>query len=327
MGSRSRRWIQIFGWTATLLALLAVLEYLKPPRPKLGWDVAFDVGHAPLFGLVSLVILQLIDLLRHRLAERRLRSYALALALTVLLGVLDEAQQILGARDSNPMDLLRDAIGATSFLIFAASFDRDVLRGFSPSNRSLALVRGGAVALLVVAFFPAFTAVRAYALRADAFPRLCDFEAGWETHFISVRGAELTLIPPPARYDRDSNNRVGRISFHSPPNPYFSLEEPYPDWTGYQTLRFEVFSELDRTVTLDLQILDDTSENRDGDRFARELSIRPGVNQISVALAEVRSAPEGREMNMSSIRYLILYARDSKRPFSLLLDAFRLENR
>lgn len=325
MGSRSRRWTRFFGWTATLVALLAVLEFLRPPRSVLAWEVAFNVGHAPLFGLISLVFLQLVELVPSWSANHRPRAYALALLLTVLLGTGDEVHQVFGARDSDFIDLVRDAIGAASFLIFTATFDRDVLREYLSFNRRRALVRGGAAALLTVAFAPAFTTARLYASRGDAFPQLCGFEASWELSFVEVRAAKLTVLPHPAPDDRDSKNRVGRITFASGGDSSFSISEPFPDWTGYQTLRFEVFSELDRTVKLLLRIRDYESQNRRGDRFSRWISIRPGENLISVALADVRTAPEEREFDMSSIRYLLLIARDSKRQFSLFFDAFRLE--
>jgi hypothetical protein len=124
----SRRRLAMFVWACTIAGLLALGQWLQPPDRSLAWITFLDAGHVPLFGVIALAVLQF--LLATPLANRsRTFLYGLALGLTVLMGALSEWLQIGANRNSDPQDLLRDALGAGSFLLIAGTRDPYTLFG------------------------------------------------------------------------------------------------------------------------------------------------------------------------------------------------------
>lgn len=288
----------------------------------MAWLTLFDIGHAPLFGAIALAILGM--LLSSPLAAQqgRLRIYALALGLTLLVGVVSELLQLDTGRNRDPWDVARDALGAGAFLLFAATLDPRALRKSGASLRIRALSRAASALLLALACVPGVPVVYAYAQRAAALPRLCEFEGGWSSRFVGTNEAELALTWLPGAEHHPA--AAGRITFLPAHYSSFKLLEPYPDWSGYESLHVAIYSELGREVELTLRIHDRWHENRYSDRFNRRLFIRPGNNEIEIPLLQVRTAPEGREMDMAAIRRLTLFAIEPTEPFSLYLVELRL---
>ena len=182
-----------------------------------------------------------------------------------------------------------------------------------------------AAALLAVAFQRVATVSLAYLHRDAIFPRLCEFDDRWQSTFVGVHDAVLTQGEPSAGWGRDLSTSVPRLTFLPAQYPGISIQEPHPDWTGYDRLAFEVYSEEPAPVELVLRI-DDARHNNDyADRFNRALIIQPGPNRISISLDDVQRAPRTRPMDMTRIRGLTLFAVDPPRPFSVYLDGLRLE--
>jgi hypothetical protein len=174
-----------------------------------------------------------------------------------------------------------------------------------------------ALILLIAAFIPGTLVARAYFERAAAFPALCDFAGAWETNFITTSHARLEYTSLPGASGEAVS--AGHITFEPARFSTFKLVEPYPDWAGYQGLRLVARSELDHPIDLVLRIHDRHHDGRYSDRFNRSLTFLPGTNEFVIPLAEIRSAPEGREMDLSAIRRLSLFAVAPKESFSLYL--------
>jgi hypothetical protein len=165
----------------------------------------------------------------------------------------------------------------------------------------------------------------AYVRRWAAFPRICDFGASWESRFVASHDAALVPAHLPAALDPSGRQQAARITFERGTYPGAGIVEPYPRWTGYDRLVFDVYSELAAPVALVLRIHDARHDGSYEDRFNRELPIQPGVNRVSIPLAEVRGAPRGRPMDLSRIAGLALFALEPPEGFRLYLDSFRLE--
>jgi hypothetical protein len=303
-------------WICTISGLLALLQYLEPPNRSLAWITVLDVGHAPLFGAIALAVLQF--LLATPLANRsRLFLYGLALGFTILMGALSEWLQIGADRNSDPRDFARDALGACAFLLAAATWDRCALLNSRFSSGVRVSCRGVALGMLTLAFAPGALVAHAYVERAAAFPALCDFAGAWETNFVTTSHARLEYTSLPGA----SGGAISawHITFEPARFSTFKLVEPYPDWTGYQHLRLIAQSELDRPIDLVLRIHDRRHDGRYSDRFNRSLTFLPGINEFVIPLAEIRSAPEGREMDLSAIQRLSLFAVAPEESFSLYL--------
>lgn len=300
------------------MALVVTLLRLRPPEETLLWQVLFDIGHALIFGVIALVLLR-VALVDREAPPLRRRAYVLAFAFAAGLGVVAEFAQIFSSRDSDPWDGVRNVFGAGAFLLFAATFDRHVV---AAGRR--ARLRAAAVVLLLVTILPELALARAYVLRAWAFPDLASFEAAWEDRFTSGWGVDVERVPAPAGWPGDPGT-VAELTFLSERDATWMIQAPVPDWTGYETLRFEVFSELAQPAPLRLRILDAASDERREDRFDRELRIEPGLNQIAVALDDVRVGPEARELDLTRVTNVAVYASEVRRHFSLYVDGFRLE--
>jgi VanZ family protein len=324
--STNRR-IRIVLLLALVGAVAAVQVFLREPESTLLWGALFNSGHAPLYGVLALVVLGLLETIRP--TWQRGRRYLEAFWIAFFAGAVMELLQWFGPRDPQLADLLRNTAGIAAFLAITASFDR---RLFTETTRHRAAKTAslwfGAVAALCVAFLPVILAVAAVAARERALPLLCGFETVWERQHLLVNDhAELEIGKPPAAWRRDPDDLVGRVVFRPGPNSMLTLYDPYPDWTGYGSFAFTVYSELPDAVTLTLWIVDDDHLTGDWGSFKRKLEIEPGENRIDIPLSEIRTQARERELDMSRINKVVVYASGVERSFSLFFDDFRLRPR
>jgi hypothetical protein len=180
-----------------------------------------------------------------------------------------------------------------------------------------------AVSLLVAALAPGAQVANAYWQRAIAFPKLCDFQGSWESHFVETNSATLEYVSTPGF--GGSETPAARITFEMTPFPGFRVIDPYPNWSGYESLHVAIRSELEHPVDLAIRIHDRAHNGRLEDRFNWEMMIEPGMNELAIPLADIRSAPAKREMDMEAISRVSLFAVEPHEPFALDLLALRLE--
>lgn len=304
-------------------ALIAVQIFLPEPNRGPYWSDLFNAGHAPLYGLVALAVLTLLRGRFGGVGRSPVRPYLAALGLTVAAGVLAEGIQALGIGDPELGDVVRDALGASAFLLAAAAYDRGwERRGRRPPRRGPLIA---AVLILLPAFFPLAATEVAVLQRDREFPDLCDFDRSWSTRFFLLQEADLERTPPPEGWRPAPPGRVARLRFHPGTYPGISLRNVHQNWTGYHALGFDVYSELPAPVALHLSVYDIHHKWIYHDQFNRELSIAPGVNRISIPLRDVQAGPRDRNMDLSRMYGLVLHASHPDRAFDLYLDGFRLE--
>ena len=304
-----RSWL----WLLFVAAAIVFLSVFSPPKTTLLREALLDAGHAPLFGVVAVALLRFLS----PPGTCARRPYLRAWMLTVVLGAATEGAQFFGPRDADPLDLARNVAGATAFLLIAAVFDGQ--------KRKRGPLIAAAFALLGAASFPAAATAVDYLRRDAAFPILCDFESAWTLRFAGVSDAEMDLVAPPAPCGPNGGNRTARVTLHPATYPGFGIREPYPDWTGYEELALDVYSELPGDLLLELRIHDAVHDQTWADRFNRTLVVHPGCNAVRVRLSDVRAAPRGREMDMARIRGVVLFVDGLEEPRTLYLDSFRLE--
>jgi len=324
MDSRYQGGLPMAGCIGAVIALLMLVQYLQPPNQSLAWVALFDAGHAPVFGAISLAVLR--ALTTSPLAKRHNRQsvYVLALGLSVVLGALSEWLQVAAHRNRDPWDLLHNAFGAGAFLLFAATLDPQTIFRSNASSRSRTLLRGAALILLALTFIPGAQIGYAYAQRATAFPLLCDFKGTWEKQFLGSNHAQLELISVSSAKEK-GEAPAWRIRFEPAHFSAFKLFEPYPDWTGYQRLLLVLRSRMADPIDLVLRIHDRQHDDRPADRFKRDLAVLPGINEFSIPLADIRQAPQDREMNMAAIARLNLYVVEPRGHLELELLELRLQ--
>jgi len=305
---------------------LMVLEKYKVPADTFFWRSIFDAGHIPLFGIISIAILRLLQTIWEQRFANPLIHYVIAFCLTGLLGLTTEIIQYFTPRDADIGDIVTDGVGAVCFLGLYLTFDRRLPgSGISLSRGQKYFIRFAVVILGLVAMIPTLNWIGAYIQRNNSFPEICTFESTWEQKFIFADNASLSIVPAPEIFGGINSNHVGRIDFKKSGNPAFIIAEPYPDWSGYDHLSFSVLSESPENLTLDFRINDRRHNNDYYDRFNRLLSIHPGLNRIRIPLKDVRMAPKTRQMNMQKIDLIILFAVKPENDITIYLDNFRLE--
>jgi hypothetical protein len=321
----ANRGIKIVALLVVVSALAAVQLFLREPDSTLLWAELFNSGHAPLYGLLALVVLAILDTMRP--TWQRGRRYMQAFWITFIAGTAMEALQRLGPRNPQIADVLRNGAGIVAFLAVAASFDRGLLHETS-RNRALkkaALWLGAAVALCL-AFLPVILAGGAVVARDRAFPQLCGFDTVWERrHVIVNENAEVEFTQPPAVWNRDRDGFVAHVTFSPGRFSVLRLVDPFPDWTGYESLTFDAYSQLEAPVAVTLWVVDAQHLAGDWGSFRRKLTIEPGVNRFEIPLSEIRTEPRERELDITRIRKVAIYGSRVESPFSLFLGELRLD--
>jgi hypothetical protein len=307
---------------AGIAALVLVLQIAGVPEDTKFWTAVYDFGHGPLFGLMALLFLQLFRLGRNGGDRGSAAPYFLAFGAAVLVGALAEAAQFRSPRDADPLDALRNAAGAAAFLAGHAALDGRRQKGPARSRRTRGVLIVTAVLLMGALAVPLVAVGLDYRRRNAALPVLMDMDATWAPRFQDL--VSSTLRPADATAGWSTDARPSRLLLSRARFPRFEIEEPYPDWTAYRKLRFEVFSTQAEPVAVFVRIHDARHSGDSEDRFRQRMMLAPGVNRIELALEDIENAPRDREMDMRRVRSVMLFADQPAEPIELYLGDFRL---
>ncbi len=320
----SSRRRQVLYAAIGIVILLWVLLTGRPPRSTMLWHEVYNLGHIPLFGLFAVLVLEISRASLGRLLVRPLAHYGIALGATVVVSIATELLQLnMPGRQAELQDALHNVIGGLCFLALRACLDTALWQ--PDKSRMRRWVAVAASLTLLVSFWPLANLGWHYGMRAAAFPVLVDFDSRWQRPFLSSPRAGLDKMQAPAGWTQRKNQKIVAVKFMVAPWPGVSMHEPYPDWSGFTTLRFDVYSELSHPVDLILRIDDINHNNQYRDRFNRTFSVQPGLNQIAVPLSDVRNAPSGRDLDLQEITQMILFSRRPEKPFTLYLSDIWLE--
>ena len=310
-----------------VIAVFVILDTVSLPTSTFLWAEFHNFGHTPLFGGLALALLGLSILLLSRHLPNRLAHYALAFVIAFMLGVISEATQILGPRDADLWDQVRNTAGIVSFLGLWLVHDKRTIESIPWMSRGrLTLIRWAAIGILAVSVLPTILWADAYIHRYRHFPTLCSFEYYQERMFIRPHQSDVKIVLPPEGWNANRTGNAARVTFRpGAVFPGFILSDPYPDWTGYDYLTFDVYSENESTVSIYMTIEDDRHNREYGDRFNKALRIEPGANHIGIPLSDIRRAPADREMDMRAVASINIFGHQPKAPFSLYFDNFELQ--
>lgn len=306
--------------------LLFILEHLEPPANTFLWRELFNIGHVPLFGVLSLLFLNLSINILGRFLSPYYWHYLVALAVATATGVASEFIQIFGSRDADIGDLTRDLVGAVVFLGLTATFDLKIKTPLKQNiSRHIPAFRIFLLLLFISTFVPVFLWFGAYWHRDRIFPTLFNFDSSRQKAFIQTHHARLSFVPPPPEWPEISNGKIARITYTPATWPDLEMNEPYPDWSGYDSLVFSILSTVDTTARMSIRIEDIHHNHHLGDRYTLSFYVEKGLNRISLPLSDVASAPASRKMDMTAIHAMHLYV--YKIPDSLIfyVDKFFLK--
>jgi hypothetical protein len=259
-----------------------------------------------------------------RMFARRWAHYAVALAVVAFLSLVTELLQTdMPGREASLGDGLHNLLGGACFLGMRAAFDRD-FRRVRERGPSIGIA-AASILILVGAFWPLLSLSWSYGMRGASFPTVVDFVSDWQRPFIQPGRSELVLEGAPPGWTDRAGQAVAALYILREPWPGVTVVEPYPDWRGYERLAFEIFSELDSPIEVEMQVHDTLSKTAYRDRFNRTFRIEPGLNRLSVSLEAIQRGPSGRDLDLSRVAKIILIGRRPDKPFKLYLGEMRLE--
>jgi hypothetical protein len=314
----------------TFLALLGIglllwlLAAGRPPRATLIWVESYGLGHIPLFGVIAVLMLVVSQNLFASRNWRPVNHYILVMILVTIISVVSEwLQRYVPDRDAQIGDALNNILGAICFLALAAAWHRDLRITSTLVGRWIVMV--SSVVVLLAAVSPLAKLGWHYGMRAAAFPVIADFDSSWQQPFLSSPRADLSSVMSPPGWTEKAGQAVSVMRFHTAPWPGVIISEPYPDWRGFENLRFDVFSELDRPVPVVLHVSDVLHNDERKDRFNRIFTVNPGLNEYTISLGDLRRAPAGREMQLSQVSRMVLFTRPPQESFEIYLSDMWLE--
>ena len=304
--------------------LLTILEKLNLPMNNLFWKSVYNFGHVPLFGFLSLLILGLAKQVVKFEKQKHYLYYVIAFISVIFIGAISEFLQLYGPRDADIGDWIRDIIGAISFLGCYMAYDKKagIISDKSNDKYKIIIILIATV-LIILSFIPTALWAGAYLHRNHEFPVICSFDSFWERKFIKTRNADLTAVSSPKEWRKYEDDRVGQLILYPANYSGFSIEEPYPDWSDYDFLSFEVYSKLDSSINLAIRIEDIYHDDTYQDRFNKSNTINPGINRIVIPLTEIKEAPASRMLDMTAIRYIHVFTANPDN-IILYIDDFRL---
>jgi VanZ family protein len=286
---------------AAIIFFLSLVVFAKFHEPTRFVHTLQKLAHPVTFGAVALLLLTLLK--RH--TPRRFGSYAVAFALTVLCGAGTEIAQAFVHRDPSLLDVLRDALGASTALAGFAT----LVPGEDARGRGRWRVTGALLAIVgfVIMVAPISISLAAYARRDLSFPMLLEACSPLDLYFVSGGGADVSVVPSTGQ----ATSRCGstlRVTFGSAPYAGIALEEPYPDWRMAHTLVLDLRNPGDLDLPLAVRVHDRAHSHQFRDRFNREFTLRAHESlELAIPIAEIEHAPAGRLMNLSQIAGVIVF--------------------
>ncbi|MBE9561179.1 MAG: hypothetical protein IMF15_10350 [Proteobacteria bacterium] len=230
--------------------------------------------------------------------------YLAVLFLMLLFGVAIELIQSGLHREASMDDLYKDFYGIISGLGFVM-----FVRQKKARNRIFSLVFSFAILFLGVGSL--FQLGWHYVQRDSAFPVLVDFDKNWSASFVRFNNTELLGH---ANTERTNNEGFYRIRFDVAQYPGVSVIEPEENWSGFNRLHFDVYSDNASDIEMVLRIHDQLHTQAHSDRFNKVYVIRHGLNKIDVNLTDVRKAPIDREldlMNIAGVEFFLINSKTS----------------
>lgn len=319
-------WPQLAPPVLGVVAVMAFLVMGRPPSDAYGWRMAFEIGHMPLFGVTALLVLRIVRVSRGGAGTER-ADFLIALLATAILSLLAEAAQLIQpGRHANVGDALHNLTGAFCFIAIAAALQPGMWQGLGRDGPLAArLVLIGAVLALGLGVMPLAGVAWSYGMRAAAFPVLADLTERWQRPFLSIGRSELTRVPAPRGWTGQSGKQVARLTFLDAPWPGVTVREPWPDWSDFTALRFQVWSDLEVPVEIVLRVDDTHRQRAHRDRFNGSLIVTPGLNDFTIPLATIAGGPRERTLDVGDISQFILFSRRPDEPFELYFSRFWLE--
>jgi hypothetical protein len=302
---------------ALFAALLALLFMPLGVQTRTSEALA-DMAHAPAFGIVAVLIAGWAT--RHwavgSAADRRWSPEAVCLAVwlgVTLLGGATEIVQGWVGRGKSLHDAVSNSLGAAAFLAAYLAINSAT----TGSRARYALL--GVVGLAAAWSVPLVSLADVWRQYLEV-PMLADFERAseldrWTPHHVGM-----------VRTRRHATHGQWSAALEFEPHDFsgVTLRVADLDWSGYDTLEFDLYVPEPLAKPVYLKLVDRPYNGKQDDRFDVQLALEPGHNHVRVPLADVVSAPRGRPFDLSRLWWLEFYVLEGREPQQIFLDNMRL---
>lgn len=178
-------------------------------------------------------------------------------------------------------------------------------------------------ALLLLAFYLPLQIAWAYVQAARQFPVLCNFDGVGVAKLIGANeGLRVALVPAPASW-QGNHSQVAKLTFPSSGWPGLVLRDLPRDWTGFQTLQVDVWSEQAEPVTLSIA-LRSWQNHSDHQDASQTFVVAPGFNRVSLPLSDWRLIQTDGYALLANVWQVILFTGHAPRAQQLYVDNLRL---
>lgn len=312
----------VVGGVGLLGVLTFALLYPLPPLSRVGRTI-LDMGHAPAFAAVTIVLFRLACGLRPSSGLPTLLVIGAAMA---IFGYASEVVQSICGRGYALQDIMADVLGVIAGVCWVAK-NRCTRAG---SRVCLALV--SVVALLIASTSPAMIFVDVARQKA-ALPLLASFESETELSRWVVREGRMSRVS----IGTTDGVRALRVDLDAGRYPGVTMIWPESDWSNYDDLVFDVTVPEERNQkageaagrqpppALILKVEDASHDGSFEDRFHRQLRLTHGLNEVRVPLTEIEHALSSRRMDLREISIVQLFLSGPTAPHTFFVDHLRLE--
>jgi VanZ family protein len=305
---------------AVTIAVVAIVSFAPPPEANRLSGDSHDFAHVVVFGVFGLFFARALRRAPGGLSER-LRVIVFTLTLGLVFGVATElVQQYTGGWLSRG-DVVRDVLGTAIGLCIAFALERATA---TPLRTAL---WSGAALGLVAAFMPLAGTLLDYRARQALFPVLVDPAAPRSLRFVTGFGTTYTVGPLPDDVVESSADAAGnapgplRTATHPGSGPLglrvpldrgswpgVTLEEPEPDWRGWQRFVVDVANPDDQPLSVVVRVNDQQHVNRYEDRFDVGVELPPRTRRRLVFRVDaIEAAPRGRRMDLSQVEKIVVH--------------------
>lgn len=304
--------LRVFGFLAAFILFTLLFIGGEDKLTTRSYDLFWDLGHIPLFLLLSYFLLTAPS----ALAKRSFTQQCLVvIGFTFLLGVLIEVIQLRVGRSMDPTDLARNGIGALLALVFFAPGRRSLGRLSLHSLQAVGLI------LLIAASLPLAMALYDERQAIKEWPLLASFEQAREINrWSSIGNSRLSLDSTIAWQGIQSMKvEMGTSKYAGASLDYFP-----GNWSTHKELTLHLYNPAQQALTITCRVHDETHsqsiKQHFNDRFNQSYTLNPGWNQLTISLQDLASAPSNRLMDTQRIASLIIFVSDLDRPTTLYID-------
>ena len=232
------------------------------------------------------------------------RSWA-AMAITVTalsLGVGVEVIEMSAGEEFSGGDVAMDLAGSLCGLAAA--------QWGAPAGRlgGRAVWSGVALVLLALAVLPFADVLQAYAERRAHFPVLLDARRDADLFWVRKMPVPVRLGSVDPALRREVGEPAFEVSFEQGELPGLAVDEPYGDWSGFDTLSIDLINPGDTPLDLILNVDDMRGSGKPGDRYDERVQLAPRSRRVlRTPLAAMVKAIPHRRFALEDMDIVMIY--------------------